>query len=220
MLLKTDESWEDFMTDIADLRGSRSVLAFVVLQAVLTLELFVALHVQECGQHKERFKSLFSTHLIAMEDWLSVRDLMLFESMALVEAFEAVLALEFWLMRYVLERRLTRLGFLCFRFAVDLLVVSLFMILQVLSCCECVIAEAAIEQRLRWLHELRVLQVFFFDLHAEQHLSLVCGHKIHFFLEKMTRKTNNFAKNRFNRFEISFKLTSLDPGVLRDKIIN
>lgn len=57
MLLETDESWEDFMAHIADLSGSRSVLAFVVFQAILTLELFVALRVEECGQKREQLQN-------------------------------------------------------------------------------------------------------------------------------------------------------------------
>lgn len=149
MLLETDEGWEDFVTDVADLRGSRSVFALVVLQAVLTLELFVTLRVEESGHNKGRLGKLLATHLIAMEDWFSVRDLMLLEAMALVESLEAVLALEFWLMWYVLKRRLSRLclGFLRLRLAVlvDLLMFALFVRFQVLSAGECVVAEAAVE---------------------------------------------------------------------------
>lgn len=181
MLLESDEGWEDFVTDIADLRGSWSVFALVVLQAVLTLELFVTLRVEESGHNKKWLGKLSASHLIAMEDWFSVRDLMLFEAMALVESLKAVLALEFWLVRYILKRRLTRLrlSFLRLRLAVlvDLLVLALFVRFQVLPAGECVVAEAAVEEGLRWRRQILGL-----DLHTEsQHLRLICGHKIHSF---------------------------------------
>lgn len=73
---------------------------------------------------------------------------MLFEAMALVKTFKAVLALELWLVRHVLERRLARLclRFLCLRLAVDdLLVFLLFVQLQVLPAVERVVAETAVE---------------------------------------------------------------------------
>lgn len=102
---------------------------------------------------------------------------MLFETMALIKTFKAILALEFWLMRYVLERRLTRLWlrFLGFRFAVliKLLMFPLFVLLQVLPAGECVVAEAAVEQTL-------CSRSLFFDLHADSHhLGLIIRHKIH-----------------------------------------
>lgn len=118
-----------------------------------------------------------ATYLIAMVDWLAVRDLMLFETMALIEPFEAVLALEFGLVRDVLVRLLTRLclRFLRFGFAVliELLMFPLFVLLQVLPAGVCVVAKAAVEQTLRG-------RSLFFDLHADSHhLSLIIGHEIH-----------------------------------------
>lgn len=116
-------------------------------------------------------------YLVALEDGLPVRNLMLLQTVGLVKALEAVFALELWLMRNVVgvvaRRVRIRPGFSFLWLRFDLRVLGLFMILQVLFRAKSLIAVRAIEDVVRG-------DAFLFDFDVQSHrIGLKICNKIH-----------------------------------------
>lgn len=150
MLLQADQCGEDLMADAADLRGARSVLILVVFESILTFEFFVALQTETNRKTTVSPRKSINAYLIAGENRLSMGDLMLLQTMGLVEAFKAVFALKLRLVRHIMSSERRRSSFR-FDFSRSWLrtCVTLFMILQVLLALKRLIAKCTVEDVVR-----------------------------------------------------------------------